>query len=230
MSIFKRVSILAAIVASASALAPDMAFSQETASGGVARSTYKEDFNGADRMTMLGGQINFASTKSSWFVSVIGGKLIFENRTNPNLTHYNEINWVKYEGTSFLSSTHRATISVTVDAANEGRGGAGILVGSAGRGHHWMFCIDRQGRYYVFTKNRGKLQPAFGGRSNAVTPDEPNRVTYEWQDNRIAFFVNGVEVIQVPFDARKGEQVGIALTAFGLGTYRFDDLEISKKN
>lgn len=89
-----------------------------------------------------------------------------------------------------------------------------------------MFCIDGTGRYYVLNKSGGKVKIAFSGSHAAILPDEPNRVALDRQDDRIVFFANDVEIIQVPVKNRDGKLDGIGLGAFGKGSYAYDDLKI----
>lgn len=206
---------------------PESLFAQETSKPLEAPKSFKyvENFNGSDRSTMLGGQINFPSG-SKWIVTTTGGKLLMENRINPKSVHWNDIKWVRYEGDVSLSSTQGTKISVTVEAMNESRGGAGILVGSGERKKYLMFSVDGNGRYHVLERNRRKAVNAYSGTSDAVRPGQSNRLSYEWRNEKVVFFANGIEVIQIPFSIREG--AGIGLAAFGLGTYTFDDVEITK--
>lgn len=191
----------------------------------VEPSVYFENFNGDDRSTMLGGQIDF-SFNSKWIVTTGDGKFIMENRADPNVLHWDDIKWVRYEGEEVLSSTRRARISVSVEAMNEGRGGVGILVGSGEHGGYLVFGVDKDGRYHVMERNGRKATRAFSGVDKAIRAGQSNRLSFEWRDDQVVFLANGTEVIQLPYDKRV--EAGVGLAAFGLGIYTFDDVEITK--
>jgi len=197
---------------------------------------YKENFSNEDISVILGGQINLQNSKSKWHVYLSNQKLVMKNEHEPNSLHYDDIEWVKYSGSKVLSSAKGATISVTIEANNDGRGAAGIIVGSGERGFYWMFGVDGQGRFHLIKKAGRKTYHAHTGVNENIIKGKPNRISYKTHKNNIVFFVNKTEMIQVPLGRLKTksykniEMPGIGLAAFGIGTYIFDDVEIRPNN
>lgn len=195
-----------------------------------------ETFDGEDDSIMLGGQISFKNQKSNWLVYISDGSLVFENKEDPHNLHYDDIRWVKYPNDRVLSATTEALISATVVSRNEGQGGAGILVGSGDRGIYHSFMIDGQGRYHVVTKEGRNANRTYSDIHPSILVDAPNKVSFERNHNNIVFYVNGSEVVQVPGFASTGSSrghlgtSGVGLTAFGLGKFMFDDIEINQPN
>lgn len=230
--LFKIISLSAVLLGVS--FAPSI--SQEAAKSSGKIATYQENFESDDINLMLGGQINFRNSKSKWLVYINSGKLVMENRLEPQSLQYDDIQWVRYPNSEVLSATGDATISVTVEAGNDGRGGVGILVGSGERGAYWMFGVDAEGRYHVVNRGSRNASPAYSAKHDAVSIGKPNRVSFERRGDNIAFFVNGTELIQVPNgnqqrnSRRQNGQAGVGLAAFGLGTYTFDDVEITQGN
>lgn len=210
--------------------------SQEKTPSDIRNMTYQEQFDGDDTSIMLGGQINFSDPKSKWLVYVGSGKLVMENRLDPSSLHYDDIEWIRYPGSEFLSSTGKSEISVTVEAKNEGRGGAGIIVGSGGSRNYWMFGVDSEGRYHILNKGSRRLNFIHSAKHNAILIGKPNRLSFGKRGDNIAFFANGIELIKIPNgdqklnSRRQINQSGIGLAAFGLGSFTFDDIEIAQSN
>lgn len=196
------------------------------ANQGGSEHKYREDFSGADPDTMLGGAVDFTSDDKEWFVSVVNGKLLMENRRHPQSLHYNDIAWVRYPGAESLSSTKASRIKATIDARNKGRGGAGILIGSGIRGHYWLFAVDRKGRYFVIKKSGRKSRIVYSETSNKINSNRSNELTYELQNKVIKFIANGREIVKVPLEKNDRKVSGIGLGAFGIGVYSFDNVEI----
>ncbi|MEM9279577.1 MAG: hypothetical protein AAGA76_13470 [Pseudomonadota bacterium] len=195
---------------------------------------YHENFDSEDKTLMLGGQIGFKNPKSKWLVYIAEGKLVFENRLEPQSLHWDDIQWIRYPDTEVLTSTENAVISATVNISGEGLGGAGILVGSGKRGAYWVFGVDEQGRYHLFNKAGRNANTAHSAKHAAIFAGQPNRLTYEMRGDNIAFFANDTEIIQVPNGKSKLHsrtttgQTGVGLAAFGLGTYTFDEVQITQ--
>lgn len=207
---------------------------QETTEAAETANVIVETFDGEDPSLMLGAQIDFRTDKSPWLVYVSDGKLILENRKNPQSIHYNDVKWVKFPEADAITTTENAVISVVVDGENEGRGGAGFLVGSGIAGVYLMFSVDEQGRYHLFHKDGRKVRPVHSAKHDAIEVGEPNTLTFEVRGANIAFFVNGTEVIKLPnptklAHARQTDgRTGIGLAAFGIGKFSFDSVEISQ--
>lgn len=175
---------------------------------------------------MLGGQLHFANPNTVWIETIADGRLVFENRLQPNNLHYQDIKWVRYEGENTLSTTRDATIAVSVESENEGKGGAGILVGSGKAGSYVAFVVDRQGRFHVLQRGQRTAQVAYSGKSEHIRVEAANRLTFDRSGDTVTFFVNGVDVITMPVENSDAPQVGLA--AFGIGIFAFDDVEITK--
>lgn len=133
--IFKRTPImtaaLAAMLFSGSAV---MAPAQEQAAAIGSQPSITENFVVGDPSLMLGGQIDLDGDTAPWRVDITAGKLVMENRLNPQSLHYRDIAWVQYPNSDTLTSTEDAVISTVVEAENSGRGGGGILIGSGKAG------------------------------------------------------------------------------------------------
>ncbi len=187
---------------------------------------YSENFDGEDRSLMLGGQLDFANAQSKWLLNVSDGKMVLENRLNPMSLQYQDIKWVRYQGEETVSTTEDARISVTVEAANQGRGGAGVLVGSGKLGNYLVFAVGKEGHFHVLQKKQGKTRFVYSGESKLINVEGANRVTFVHRDGKVAFFANGKELIAMAYKPRT--PLGVGLAAFGIGSFSFDDVEISK--
>ena len=198
--------------------------------------TYEESFSGDDISVILGGQISFKDKESKWHVYLSDQKLVMKNANAPDSLHHDDIQWVRYSGSKVLSSTEGAIIAVTIEAENNGLGAAGFIVGSGQRGKYWMFGIDGEGRFHVIQKAGGKTYLVHSGKNKAIVKGQPSRLAYKMHQDNIVFFVNGTEIIQVPMGRLKSTRhgklklPGIGLAAFGLGTYKFDDVEIRSQD
>lgn len=222
-------SLRACLIALVGLVAFSLPSSSETAapkSEVPQKRVYSENFDGADRSLMLGGQLDFTNAKSKWLLTVSDGKMVLENRFNPMSLQYQDIKWVRYEGEGTVSTTEDARISVTVEAANQGRGGAGVLVGSGKLGNYLVFAVGKEGHFHVLQKERGKARFVYSGQSELVNVQGANRVTFAHRDGKVAFFANGKELIAMPYKPRT--PLGVGLAAFGIGSFTFDDVEISK--
>ncbi|WFE88450.1 hypothetical protein K1718_20105 [Roseibium porphyridii] len=186
--------------------------------------TYKEDFNGDDPELMLGGQIEFDQTDRPWVKKVEKGRLVFVNDANPRATHYDIINWARFEGTNSLTRLYGRAMAVTVISNNSGKGGAGIAVLTSKRGDYWLFAVASKGKYHVLRKERGRLTLAYSGEHAALKKRGPNRISYRVLGNELVFRGNGIEITRVPFDRLKSREIQLALAAFGRGTFEFDDV------
>lgn len=227
-ALIKTLSVSALLLGASSAIAQEQ-------SNNV-KPIVTENFEGDDPTLMLGGQINFSVDKSNWLVYAAEGKLFMQNRLEPQSVHFDDISWVHYPDTPTLSTTDDAVISVKIEAKNEGRGGAGILVGSGTNGAYLMFSIDNAGRYHIFQKQGRTANTVHSAAHEAIKIGAANDVAFAPRGANIVFFVNGIEVMQVPNTVQRqnGRQstglTGIGLAAFGVGTYSFDDVEITQAN
>ncbi len=230
---FAQATFIAAIVFGGFSSA---ATSQEQAGATGSRNVVAEAFDSGDPSLMLGGQIDLNGEAPPWFVHVADGKLVMENRLDPRSLHFNDIAWVKYPGSDVLASTEDAVISATVEAKNAGSGGVGILVGSGKAGAYLMFSVDGQGQYHVLRKDGRNLRPLHSAKHVAIRADAANQLTFELRGATVVFFANGVEIIKIPYAnrtasiARGGEQGGVGLAAFGIGTFSFHSVEIARAN
>ena len=194
--------------------------------------SYKENFSGNDISIILGGQIELKDAKTKWLTYLSDQKLVMKNEHEANSLHYDDIQWVKYPGTNVLSSSDGATLAVTVEANNEGRGAAGVIVGSGQKGTYWMFGVDGQGRFHVVQKAGRKTYHAHSDKHEVILKGQPNRISYKFEKINVLFFVNETEMIKVPLGRLKPKGYrniklpGIGLAAFGIGSYTFDDVEI----
>ncbi len=227
---FTRLSYFAVLLFVAAAGAGPVlnAWSQTGGGGRPERLIYREDFEGRQPDLMLGGQIGF-DTDTSWLVSVENGRLVFFNDSNPKQAHYDYIKWVRFEGTDELSLTKDGSMAVTVTPENTGPGGAGILIATGQRGDYWMFTVSREGQYHLLRKQNRKLELAYSGNHEALAEEASNRLAYAFEGNRIVFYANDAEITRVPFDRKREGHSGLALAAYGLGRFLFDDVEISGK-
>ncbi len=194
----------------------------------VPEQIYSENFDNEDPDLILGGQLTVPPRRSPWKIRFEDGKLIFKNRTKGHNTHLVDINWVRFDGSEKLSPVQNADIAVTVTADSNGLGGAGVIVGSVEHRRYWFFGIDDHGRYHVFRKRGSKLTPVTNGYNVAILQGEVNRVFVDRQQDKNVFFVNDQMIIEVPTNGPKGRPDGVGLSAFGKGTYYFDDLVITQ--
>ena len=212
------------------------ALSQEQAQATGNPRVITESFDGDDSSLLLGGQIDLGSDSAPWLIYLADGKLVMENRTNPQSLHYDDISWVRFPGSEVLVPTDNLVISAVVDGKSEGRGGAGILVGSGTAGAYLMFSVDGQGRYHLFQKNGRKLRAVHSAKHPAINIGTPNRVSFQARGAHVAFLVNETEVLQFPYSAKMTNsrqmngKSGIGLSAFGIGSFYFDDIEITPAN
>ena len=229
---FKAIPVAAILLSSASSAAT----SQEQTEVASSQRVVKESFDGGDLSLMLGGQISLQGENTPWLVYVTGGKLVMENRQKPQSLHYNDIGWVKYPKSDVLTSTENSVISVTVEGKSVGNGGAGFLVGSGKLGVYVMFSVDEKGRYHILKKDGRKLRSLHRATHPAIVVGAPNQLTFEMRGAHVVFFANGTEIIQIPFSNRAANsrrfdgQTGIGLAAFGIGTFTFDNVEITQGN
>lgn len=227
-------SLKAATVAALLAASGTVAVSQEQTATDTAQRVVIERFDGSDPSLVLGGQIDLHADSSPWLVHLSGGALVMENRTNPQSVHYNDITWVKYPDESVISSTEGSVIAVEIEARNTGRGGAGLIVGSGKGGTYLMFAVDGEGGYHVLKKDGRHVRPVHSAKHPAVRTDGFNALSFVIRGDRAVFFANGAEIIQVPYTraakmpGRAQTRSGIGLAAFGIGSYSFDNVEISE--
>jgi len=210
--------------------------SQEQTEATSSQHIIKESFDGDDPSFMLGGQIDLRGNSAPWHIYVADGKLLMENRKDPQSLHYNDIAWVKFPESEVLASTENLVISANVEAKNTGNGGAGILVGSGKAGTYLMFSVDGQGSFHVLKKDGRKLRPVHSAKHPAIVVGAPNQLTFEVRGTHVVFFANGTEIIQIPYMKRMANslqskgQAGIGLAAFGIGKFVFESVEIAKAN
>lgn len=211
------------------------ALAQEQAAAISSQPSTTETFDAGDPALMLGGQIDLDSDTTPWHVDITGGKLVIENRLDPKSLHYRDIAWVQYPASDTLASTEDAVISTVVEAKNNGRGGAGILIGSGKAGTYLMLSVDGQGHYHVLRKDGRTLRPLRSARHVAIAVGAPNKLTFEQRGTNTVFIVNGVEIIKIPSAEALGPlgrpgtgTSGIGLAAFGIGKYSFDDVVITR--
>jgi hypothetical protein len=185
---------------------------------------------------MLGGQIFFNPTKSQWVIYVSDGGLVMENRKNPQSLHYNDIAWVKFPDADSVEPTEDLLISALVESRNDAKGGAGILVGSGKLGRYLALAVDGQGRFHVLQKDGRQLRAVHSAEHEAIKTDGPNLLSFQVRGPHVFFYANGAKLIQVPFSKRSTNSrnsnggTGIGLAAFGTGTFRFEEVEISRPN
>lgn len=195
-----------------------------------------ESFDGDELATTLGGQFRPSATASPWQIYLADGKLVLENRQDPNSLHYNDIAWVKYPGSVVVDTTENAVISAVVEGGASSTGGVGILVGSGKAGAYLAFLIDESGRYHLLEKNGRRLRTIITEVTSAIRPDQLNEVTYEVRGANIAFLINGEETIQIespnrmPGSRRIDGRTGVGVAAFGTGTFYIDSVTISRGN
>lgn len=211
-------------------------YSQEQAEQTSDQNVIRESFDGDDQSLMLGGQIDFPGAKSAWSVYVADGSLVMENRQNARSLHFNDITWVKFPDDDTIETTEDLMISAVVDADVRSDGGAGILVGSGKKGYYTAFTVDEQGRFKLFKKDGRELRLVHSDKHDAIVIDGPNELSFQVRGAHVMFFVNGTKMVQIPFSKRNTNsrqadgQAGIGLAAFGTGTFRFEEVEISKPN
>jgi|GEM_PF-4628788 len=194
---------------------------------GKAKASYHEDFNTRDLNAVLDGQIVLSDRISPWTIWVNGKNLVWSNISESHSLHYQDINWVRFDAGGEITRLENATVSVTVIAKNNTRGGAGVLVGSGVKNRYWSFNIDDSGNYHVLRKEWRRLAPVSQGSHPAIKRGQPNAVTFRREEGAVAFLVNDQEVVRVPTeDGRHLE--GIGLTAYGAGSFKFDDLIITQ--
>lgn len=236
MSSIKEFAYAAVIASAVSFGLSSAALSQEQVPEPDAPVVITESFDGEDKTLMLGGQIFFNLTKSQWVVYLADGDLVMENRENPQSLHYNDISWVKFSDAESVESTEELMISAVVESRNDGRGGAGILVGSGKSGKYLAFTVDGQGRFHVLQKDGRQLRSVHSAKHDAVLVDGSNELSFKMRGANILFYVNGTKVIQVPFSKRGANSrnqsggTGIGLAAFGTGAFHFEEVEISRPN
>ena len=236
MTFFEAFRIAAVATAILSTGISTVALSQEQAVETRAPDVIKETFDGEDRSLMLGGQIFFNPTKSQWIIYVANGDLVMENRENPQSLHYNDIAWVKFPDTESVEPTEDLLISAVVQSENFAQGGAGILVGSGKAGAYLALAVDGQGRFHVLRKDGRQLRAVHSAKHDAIEIGRPNKLDFQVRGPHVLFFVNGTKVIQIPYSKRGTNSrrpnggTGIGLAAFGTGTFRFEEVEISRPN
>lgn len=225
-------AVLAAILFAASTVT---APAQDQAAAIGSQPSITETFDAGDPSLMLGGQIDLDTDVAPWRVDITAGKLVMENRLNPQSLHYRDIAWVQYPDSDTLTSTEDAVISTVVEAENSGRGGAGILVGSGKAGTYLMLSVDGQGHYHVLRKDGSTLRPLRSARHVAIVAGAPNKLTFEQRGTNTVFIVNGAEIIKIPNAEGPGlpgrpraGASGIGLAAFGIGEFSFDDVVITR--
>ena len=172
--------------------------SQEQQTEDVNQRAILDAFDDEHPSLVLGGQIDFQTGKSSWLVYLFGGKLVMENRLNPQSLHYNDITWVLFPGSEMLESAEDLQISALVEGANSGPCGVGILVGSGKAGIRKMFAVDGQGLFQILKRDGRKLTPVHRARHEAVLAGALNEVAFEVRGANVAFLVNGAEIIEIP--------------------------------
>jgi len=210
--------------------------SQESAEDTGAQDVVVETFEGEDQSLMLGGQIFFTPQKSDWVIYVSDGDLVMENRKNPQSLHYNDIAWVKFPETDSIESTEDMIVSAVVVSENEAQGGAGIIVGSGKSGKYLALTVDGQGRFHVAKKDGRQLRAVHSAAHEAIRIGQPNELSFQIRGAHVLFKINGTKVIQIPFSKRsvntRGAEggTGIGLASFGLGKFRFQEVEISRAN
>jgi hypothetical protein len=232
----RRLRLAAPIIAFLS-LAPTASLAQTQAAGPApALPTVVETFSQGDLSLVLGGQLAFGGEDPTWTRYVAEGSFVLENRSNARALTYNDIGWVAFPDSDTLSTTEDATISATVLSANEGHGGAGILIGSGLGGAYTAFTIDGQGRFHVLQKRDGKLKQLHTATHEAIRPGEANTVSFTTRRDALQLMANGVTVMQVPIlpdtDLRRRDSstTGIGLVAFGQGRFEIDTVEIRRVN
>lgn len=207
------------------------AIAQDQGAADATESVYLETFDAGDPSAMLGGQIGLESDTQPWVLSVTDGKLVVQNRVSAQNIHYNDVAWVKYPNSTSLESTENSVIAAVVEPRNESSGGAGIYFGNGDAGAYLAFLVDAQGQYHVMKKEGKRVSRMLSGQSDAIRIGQANEVSLAWRGEELAFFSNGVEVIRVPYARRPGDGLGgLGLAAFGIGTYLFDSVEISRQN
>jgi hypothetical protein len=195
-----------------------------------------ETFDGEDLSTILGGQLRQTHNNSPWLVYLADGKLVMENRQNPNSLHYNDIAWVKYPSSTVVDTTQNAVISAVVEGRASSTGGVGILIGSGKAGAYIAFLVDQSGRYHLLQKDGRQLRTVITELNSAIRTDQPNELSFEVRGANLAFLVNGEDVIQIespnrmPGSRRIDGRTGVGLAAFGIGTFDIESVEISKGN
>ncbi len=210
--------------------------SQEQTATASSQNVIKESFDGEDPSLMLGGQIDLRSNSASWQIYVADGKLLMENRKDPQSLQYNDIAWVRFPESEVITSTENLVISAIVEANNIGNGGVGILVGSGKAGTYLVFSVDGQGSFHILKKDGRKLRSMHSAKHAAIAVGAPNQLTFEVRGAHVVFFANGTEIIQVPYMKRMAStlqskgQAGIGLAAFGIGKFVFESVEITKAN
>lgn len=228
---FARATLVAAFVLGS---LPSSAASQDQTAVQASRPVVEETFDSDDSDLVLGGQLDLTAQTPPWFVHVSDGKLVMENRLEPQSLHYNDISWVTYPETDLLASTENAVISATVEAKNSGKGGAGILLGSGKAGSYLMFSVDGQGQYHVLRKDGRSLRPMRSAKHVAIHIGAPNELSFELRGANVVFLANGTEVIRIPYEPQPGsmgrgnDQSGVGLAAFGIGKFSFDNVEIAR--
>ncbi|WP_424832579.1 hypothetical protein [Ruegeria sp.] len=236
MSFIKRCSTAAFASLTLSICAPLSVLAQEQSAEGGQTEIIIETFEGEDQSLMLGGQIFFNPSKSDWVIYVSDGDLVMENRKSPQSLHFNDVAWVKFPETDSIESTENMVISAVVESGNEAQGGAGVLVGSGKSGKYLALAVDGQGRFHVLKKDGRQLRAVHSAKHDVINVGEANEVSFQVRGAHVLFFVNGVKVIQVPYSKRStnsrndGGGTGIGLAAFGLGIFRFDQVEITRAN
>ncbi|NOD65382.1 MULTISPECIES: hypothetical protein [unclassified Ruegeria] len=215
---------------------PETLLAQEQAEETTSPEIIRETFDGEDQSLMLGGQVDFFGAKPPWSVYVADGYLVMENRQELRSLQFNDIQWVKFPGEDRVETTEDLVISAVVDGDVVGNGGVGILVGSGKSGVYTAFTVDDKGRFLLFKKDGRQLRLAHSGEHDAIVVGGPNELSFQVRGAQVLFYANGTRVVQIPFSKRTSNrsgsdgQAGIGLAAFGTGTFRFDEVEISKPN
>ena len=195
-----------------------------------------ESFDGDEITTVLGGQFRASSGTSPWLVYLSDGRLVLENRQDADSLHYNDIAFVRYPNSTIVETTENATISAIVEGSATSTGGVGILVGSGKAGVYLAFTVDSSGRYHLFQKDGRQLRTVTTDTSAAILSNRPNELSYEVRGANIAFLINGEDTIQIespnltPASRRIDGRTGVGVAAFGVGTFYFDSVTISKAN
>jgi len=197
---------------------------------------YVETFEGEDQATLFGGQLRLDQKTAPWLLYVVDGKLVMENRVDPTSLHFNDVAWVRYPNSAVVETTQNAVISAVVEVGKSSTGGVGIIVGSGKAGAYLAFLVDAEGRYHLFKKDGRQLRAVISEPNSAIRIGRPNELSYDVRGANIAFLINGREAVQIESPnrlsgARRNDgRTGVGIASFGLGTFYFDSVEISKGN
>lgn len=196
--------------------------------------TFTETFEAQDASLILGGQIDLRLIKAPWVAYMAEDRLVLENRQNPNSLHFNDISWIRYPGSAMVEPTEGAVISAIVGSETTANAGVGILIGSGIAGSYLMFAVDDHGKYYLLQKDGRTLRLIHSAPDEAIRVGAPNEVSFEPRGGNVIFRVNGSDILEMDMDTqmrgsrRKSTGWGIGIAAFGLGSFFFDSVVISK--